>query len=125
MDKVERDQLALRVYRLVREYAQHKTERRCDIKWESFKDKKNDKGYVDVPQKYREAREKVCADAFLSVRSRKAREDFAAYFTGTLCSIPQFLKEDDYRLLSEALVTEQWEDVRNLTMLALSAMSRV
>ncbi len=114
-----------RIYDIVQQYVFKKTEARCNMKWEEFKDRKDDKGHILVPQPYREAREKICSGAFLAARSRKSREDFAAYFTGTLCSVPQFIPQEEFVLVSQALTTGEWEDVRNLTMLALSGFSRV
>ncbi len=116
--------LSQRIYSIVREYANRKTEARCGLTWDSFKDSKNAKGQVNVPSDYREAREKVCSSAFLAARSRKSREDFAAFFTGTICAVPQFLREKDFEAVSAALTGEHWEDVRTLTMLALSGLSR-
>jgi|YelNatPaOPRAMG01_1025707.scaffolds.fasta_scaffold85860_2 CRISPR-associated protein Cmx8 len=125
MDVRGNPDLNKRIYEIVQQYVFRKTETRCGIEWKDFKDRKNDKGQVDVPQSYREAREKICSGAFLAARSRKSREDFSAFFTGTLCSVPQFIPEEQYALVSEALTTGAWEDVRNLTMLALSGLSRV
>jgi CRISPR-associated protein Cmx8 len=110
---------------MVRAYVFRKTESRCGIKWEDFKDKRNAAGQLDVPEKYREAREKVCTGAFLAIRSRHSREDFVSYFTGTICSVPQFLPESEYDALAESLLTDKWEEVKSLSMLALSGLSRV
>lgn len=68
---------------------------------------------------YNEKREKLAKDAFLAVRSRPDN-DFREYFAGTLCSVPQFLDNERYRVLSQALRDEP-SRVRTLTLLALSA----
>ena len=125
MDVRGNPDLNKRVYDIVQQYVLRKTESRCGIKWEDFRDKKDAKGQIEVPQSYREAREKVCTGAFLAARGRKSREDFSDFFTGTLCSVPQFIPAEQYALVSSALTTGGWEDVRNLTMLALSGLSRV
>jgi CRISPR-associated protein Cmx8 len=55
------------------------------------------------------------------MRGRRA-EDFIEYFTGTICSVPQFLKEDEFVALSRALIDDP-DTVKMLSMLALSAHS--
>jgi CRISPR-associated protein Cmx8 len=124
--------LSRRVYSMMTEYARRRTERRSGRKWEDFKDRRvtdpaTGRARIDVPQDYREAREKVCQDAFLAMRACKSREDFVAYFTGTICAEPQFLPMPDYQELASALLTEGegWERIKALSMLALSALSRV
>jgi len=127
----ERDELAKRVHSLVREYVMRRSEGKSRIKWDSFRDRKvrdeqTGRERIDVPQKYREAREDVCRDAFLRLRACRSREDFLAYFTGTICAVPQFLPQQDFLDLSEALLDDQrWEEVKALAMLALSALSNI
>ncbi len=122
--------LSERVLNLVRSYVSARTERKCGIRYEDFrnrvvKDPETGKERMDVPQKYREAREAVATTAFLRVRACRSREDFVDYFTGTLCSVQQYLPKDEFSSLSLVLLdSERWEDVKALTMLALSATSR-
>lgn len=113
------DQLARRVYHLIQNYVNHRTEEKSGIKYDDFKDKKDEKGKTIYPAKYTEAREKVCSDAFLAMRSRR-EQDFVEYFAGTICSVPQWLPEEEYVAVTRALMTE-WEKVKTLSMLALSA----
>ncbi|MFQ5729932.1 MAG: hypothetical protein ACE5GN_06195 [Waddliaceae bacterium] len=73
-----------RVHSLVKRYVMRKTEGKSGIKWDDFKDKKKvdpstGKERIDIPQKYREVREKVCMDAFLRLRACRAREGFVSY----------------------------------------------
>lgn len=120
-----------RVYNLVRAYVFRRTEAKSGIKWDDFKDRRavdpsTGRERLDVPQKYREAREKVCTDAFLRLRACRAREDFISYFTGTICSVPQYLPEVEYQAVAEAILSEErWEEVKALAMLALSGLYRV
>jgi CRISPR-associated protein Cmx8 len=132
IEEKETKVLNRRIYRLVREYVMRKTEIKSGgIKWDDFKDKKikdqaTGKEIIDIPSKYREAREKVCSDAFLRLRSCKSREDFVTYFTGTLCSVPQYLPMNEYDELSvELLDGDKWMEIKSLAMLALSGLSRV
>ena len=120
-----------RVYSLVRSYVFRKTETKSGIKWDDFKgnrvvDPSTGKERLDVPEKYRETREKVCTDSFLRLRACHAREDFVSYFTGTICSVPHYLPEVEYQAVAQAILNEErWEDVKALAMLALSGLSRV
>jgi CRISPR-associated protein Cmx8 len=109
------------IYEMVRAYVVRRTEGRSQIRWEEFKDTKDEKR-KDL---YRQARQKVCTDAFLAMRSRRSREEFRDYFVGTICAVPQYLPSEQYREIATALATDQWEEVRSLAMLALSAQSRV
>jgi CRISPR-associated protein Cmx8 len=120
-----------RVYNLVWGFVRRRTEVKSGIRWEDFKgrrvvDPTTGKDRLDVPQKYREIRERVCTDAFLRLRGCRAREDFVSYFTGTICSVPQYLPEAEYQAVASAMLSEErWEEVKALAMLALSGLSRV
>lgn len=123
-------ELARRVHDLVRAYVFRRTDEKAKVPWESFKERKvtDEKGRerIDIPQAYREAREKVCKDAFLRMRACRAREDFVAYFTGTICSVPQYLADPEYQAMASAILDDdRWEEVKALAMLTLSALSRV
>ncbi len=111
--------LAKRVYELIRQYVRIKAERRSSQKLESFS--KDQNGKRTYPKTYREAVEKVCMDAFLAMRGRRD-QDFVEYFTGTICSVPQYLPDNDYLLVSQSLI-DDWERIKSLSMLALSASS--
>lgn len=115
------DQLALIVYRLIQAYVNRRTEEKSGKKFQDFKHNRDDQNRIIYPGEYREAREKVCSDAFLALRGRR-EQDFIDYFTGTICSVPQFLSEADFLMVSQALTTE-WPKVKTLAMLALSAHS--
>ena len=113
------DLLARRIYRIIGEYVNYKTDARSRMK---YKDLPSDAdGKKIYPKEFREAREKVASDAFLAMRSRRA-EDFVEYFTGTICSVPHFVQESEYIDLTHALIQAP-DTVKNLSMLALSAYS--
>ena len=115
--------LEKRIYEMIGAYVRQKTEARSNLKWSDFKDKKTPDGKMAIPTVYVEARQKICMDAFLAMRSRREQE-FIEYFTGTICSVPQFLPADAYVFVSQALLEENgWEKVKTLSMLALSAHS--
>lgn len=113
--------LARRIYDLVRHYIRIKAENKSGKKLEDFK--KDENGKIIYPKEYREAVEKICMDAFLAMRGRR-EQDFVEYFTGTICSVPQFLPPEDYLLVSQALL-DDWERVKSLAMLAISANSYI
>ena len=122
MDDQTRDnQLAMKIYRLIQTYANQRTEEKSGKKYKEFSKHKDTDGRIRYPQEYREAREKVCSDAFLSIRGRRDQE-FIEYFTGTICSVPQYLNQEEYVAVAGALVTD-WEKIKILSMLALSAHS--
>ena len=111
------------IHRMVGSYVRQKAEEKSNRKWNDIKDKKTPEGKIDIPREYREARQKICMDAFLAMRSRQDQE-FISYFAGTICSIPQFLPQDDFVFVSQSLLEQGgWEKVKTLSMLALSAHS--
>ena len=116
-----RTELAARVHDMVRAYVLRRTEGRSQITWEEFKRTGDERR----KEAYRQARQKVCTDAFLAMRSRRSREEFRDYFVGSICSVPQYLPEEEYREIAVGLATDRWEELRSLAMLALSAHSRV
>lgn len=123
--------LARRVHDLVARYVYARADARSPVKWETFKDRfvtdpNSGRQRRQVPAEYRDAREKVCTDVFLAMRARRSREDFIAYFTGTICAVPQFLPEREYAAFAAVLLSEDgWEEVKSLAMLALSGLSQV
>jgi CRISPR-associated protein Cmx8 len=115
--------LDLLVYRLITRYVHRKTEQKSNMKWSDFSKTKTEKGddKTEVPKEYREAREKIASDTFLAMRSRR-KEDFIDYFTSSICSVGQFLREDEFHIVAEALLRSP-DEVKTIAMLALSANS--
>ncbi|MDK2920448.1 MAG: hypothetical protein PWR24_5 [Desulfonauticus sp.] len=112
--------LAKIIYKMVKHYILLKALNKSGLS--TITDEKGQAIYPFENKEYREAIEKVSMDAFLAMRGRK-EEDFVEYFTGTICSVPQFLPQEEYLLLSEALVQGGWEKVKSLSLLAISAAS--
>lgn len=100
------------IYQLVGTYITAKLRSKHQLEW---------KGVQGSPREgeYGEKKTKIAKDAFLSVRSRTG-DDFVEYFVSTLCSFPQFLSEEGYATIAQALHTDT-DKVRTLTLLALSA----
>ncbi|MGB5686148.1 MAG: type I-MYXAN CRISPR-associated protein Cmx8 [Candidatus Electrothrix sp.] len=113
------DLLALRIRSLVSQYIRRKAERKSRMAFKGFQ--KDESGRIYYPTTYREAVKNVCMDIFLAMRGRQGQA-FVEYFTGTLCSVPQCLSNDDFLLISQALNNE-WDKVKTLSMLAVSACS--
>lgn len=109
-------ELADRIYWLTQTYVNHRTQDRCDgMTWDDYTKGKGDK------ENYRKQREKICLDAFLALRGRDD-SDLVSYFVGTLCTVPQSLNQQQFRNVSEHLLTNPLK-IKTLTMLALSAHS--
>jgi CRISPR-associated protein Cmx8 len=126
----EMTDLSKRVHDIVQRYVLRRTEVKSGMSWKNAResggvDPETGKRYVHPS--YRDAREKLCQSTFLDLRSRRSREDFVEYFTGTICSVPQFLPPDEYQLLARALFSsdDEWEQVKALSMLTLSGLSQI
>ena len=84
------------------------------------------------PDRFREAQQRVCSDAYLAMRS-KHDQDFVEFFAGSVCSVGQYLALEDYQFLTTILLTNPdrsnpvgpkrlcWEDVKTIAMFAVSA----
>lgn len=109
------------LYQSVRGYLERRTRQRArldeDSKFEAIK------ANPEQLARYKEAKEHAAREAFLAVRSRTGA-DFVAYFAGSLRSAFGFLRPEEYQLLAQAL-RAQSEEVRTLTLLAISAHGSV
>lgn len=102
------------VYQLVGTYLSKKLKGKYGLDWSTVK------GTPAKETEYAELKEKVARDAFLAIRSRSNKEDFIEYFVSTICSVSQHLNQQAYLKVAEELFSRT-EDIRTLTMLALSA----
>jgi CRISPR-associated protein Cmx8 len=100
------------IYQLTGTYITAKLRSKHQLEWKGVQGSSKEAEYGDK-------KTKIAKDAFLSVRSRTG-DDFIEYFVSTLCSFPQFLNEEGYATLAQALHTDP-DKVRTLTLLALSA----
>lgn len=100
------------IYQLTGTYITAKLRSKHQLEWKGVQGSSRE-------GEYGEKKTKIAKDAFLSVRSRTG-DDFIEYFVSTLCSFPQFLNEQGYSTLAQALHTDT-DKVRTLTLLALSA----
>lgn len=102
------------VYQLVGTYLTKKLKGKYGLEWSDIK------GNPAKEKDYQEMKEKIARDAFLAIRSRSNKEDFIEYFAATICSVSQHLNQQAYLKVAEDLFNRT-EDIRTLTMLALSA----
>ncbi|MCI0693279.1 type I-MYXAN CRISPR-associated protein Cmx8 [candidate division KSB1 bacterium] len=102
------------IYQLVGTYLSKKLKGKYGLEWNAVK------GIPAKEKEYGEMKEKVARDAFLAIRSRSNQEDFIEYFVSTICSVSQRLNQQAYLKVAEELFSRT-EDIRTLTMLALSA----
>lgn len=112
------------IFRLVSNYVSRKLKAKYDLEWKTEWKGLKSEDLAKQPEykKYSEMKAKVAKSAFLDVRSRTEQWDFIKYFTGTLCSVPQYMGTDSYVQLAKDLYDEnEYEKVRTLTLLALSA----
>jgi CRISPR-associated protein Cmx8 len=98
-----------------------KTEEKTGLEWDKIKEKKTPEGKIDVPKEWSQEKEKLASNIFLEMRSRR-EQAFVDHFTGTFCSVKQYLPEDDFQIVANELLTDS-EKVKTLTLLALSANS--
>lgn len=103
------------ILKIVETYIFGKLESKYDLTWEKSK------GDPKKELTYREKKESIAKECFYAVRSR-TDEDFINYFASTICSVPHRLKQDEFVFLTKHLY-ERPEQVRTITMLALSARS--
>lgn len=102
------------IYQLVGTYLSKKLKGKYGLEWSAVK------GIPAKENEYAEMKEKIARDAFLAIRSRSNKEDFIEYFISTICSVSQHLNQQAYLKVAEELFSRT-EDIRTLTMLALSA----
>lgn len=125
------------VYRLVKQFVREKASARMGVATgdrDAWHKATHDPATGYERPAYQEHRRHVAQGLFLALRSRR-EADFVEHFTATLGSVAQRLPEDDYAVLSAALMrtfTDEHgesrprtrEDVKTLALLALSANSR-
>jgi CRISPR-associated protein Cmx8 len=102
------------VYQLIGTYLTKKLKGKYGLEWNAIK------GNPAKEKEYQELKEKLAREAFLAIRSRSNKEDFIEYFAATICSVSQHLNQQAYLKVAEDLFNRT-EDIRTLTMLALSA----
>jgi len=116
------------LFRLIENYVRRKLKSKYGLEWKSewklpngnTKEQRDNRNNLPDYRDYEEKKNKVAKSAFLDVRSRTEKMDFINYFVSSLCSVPQYMKQDDYIVLTKALY-ENTDQIRTLTLLALSA----
>ncbi|MDR3635104.1 MAG: type I-MYXAN CRISPR-associated protein Cmx8 [Isosphaeraceae bacterium] len=135
------DEVDRLVYQMIGRYAHFRTLARLRFEaddpkqpWmREVKDKQGKAHKRETPE-YQEERRKVCSSLYLELRSRNA-EDFVEHFSNALSAVANYLPEDDFATIAAALMRSHThgvsenrlrnrDDVKTLTLLALSAHSR-
>lgn len=101
------------IYKIVGTYIARRLKSKHELEWKTAKDN------PEKRKEYEDKKGKIARDAFLAIRSRTGA-DFVDYFASTLCSVPQFMSENHFQMLTQTLHNDT-EKARTLTMLALSA----
>ena len=104
------------VLQLVKSYVSGKLRNKYQLEWKEVKGKPKEE------EDYKKKKAKIAKSAFLDVRSRTEKIDFINYFASTLCSVSQYISDDNFEKITRDLY-EDTDKVRTLTMLALSANS--
>lgn len=112
--------LATLLHRIVRTYLMKQAEVKSGIDISKFR-KGDAVDWDALPPQYSEARRKAGESLFLELRSRRDQA-FIDHFTRTLFATKQFLSESHYSRVGLALLN-QTDDVKTLTLMALSANS--
>lgn len=120
----ETDRLSEIVHRLVNQYLRQKVKSKTgdDPFDEKFKKQVDGRPRRILRKDVLDAWVALCQHTHLDVRSRNAN-DFLAYFTGQICTDSQYLPSEDRTVLTRHLFTGDWETVKNMVNLSLSALS--
>ena len=109
--------------RVVRGYLLAQTQDKCGIKLDAFADVEEKVDWSKVPPEFNEAKRKLAESLFLEFRSRR-NQAFVDHFAATFFSVTQRLNEADRLELANMLTAdERRDDLKTLTLLALSANS--
>lgn len=114
------DLLMMLVHRLTRTYLTERAKQKSGIDPEKFKD--GDKiAWDKLPKDFHDARRSAGESLFLEFRSRR-EQAFVEHFAQTFFATKQYVSEDHYSEIGRALF-DRPEDVKTLTLMALSANS--
>jgi CRISPR-associated protein Cmx8 len=113
--------------RIVRNYLIAKAKTKSSVKWDSFSNENGEIQWDSIPKpqlaSFNEAKNKLAESLFLEFRSRRDQA-FVDHFAATFFSVTQRLSDADRLELSNMLVaSERRDDLKTLTLLALSANS--
>jgi CRISPR-associated protein Cmx8 len=117
--------LAVVVNRLIRSYLYRRAEERSGVELKKFQTPQGAIDWEKVPPDFNDWKQKLAQSAFLEFRSRHDQA-FVDHFVATFCSVKQYLSDEDYQTVANALLDrddDRRDDVKTLTLLALSANS--
>jgi CRISPR-associated protein Cmx8 len=117
--------LAVVVNHLIRSYLYRRAEERSGVELKKYQTAQRAIDWEKVPPDFNDWKQKLAQSAFLEFRSRHDQA-FVDHFVATFCSVKQYLSDEDYQSVANALLdrnNERRDDVKTLTLLALSANS--
>lgn len=114
------DLLMMLIHRLTRTYLTERAKQKSGIDPEKFKDGEKI-NWEKLPKDYHDARRAAGESLFLEFRSRR-EQAFVDHFAQTFFATKQYVSEDHYSEIGRALLRRP-EDVKTLTLMALSANS--
>ena len=120
--------LALLVNRIVHNYVLARAQERSGVNLERYKEGYGGERRVNwkaVPSAFGKEQEKVAMGLFLEFRSRRDQA-FVQHFAQTFFAVPQYMSasDGDQQCIAKALLDEERvDDVKTLTLMALSANS--
>lgn len=114
------DLLMMLIHRLTRTYLSERAKQKSGIDPEKFKDG-NKIAWDKLPKDFYDARRAAGESLFLEFRSRR-EQAFVEHFAQTFFATKQYVSEDHYTEIGRALL-RRTEDVKTLTLMALSANS--
>lgn len=111
------------VNRVVRNYLLQRTAEKTNTNLDKFRTAEDEMDWKSVPPEFNEAKQKLAQSLFLEFRSRK-EQAFVDHFAATFFSVTQRVAEADRLELADVLIKpERRDDLKTLTLLALSANS--
>jgi CRISPR-associated protein Cmx8 len=110
------------VSRLVRNYVTARAEQRSGVQLNKFRE--GDRTDWDrVPRAFHDEKVKVAEGLFLEFRSRR-EQAFVDHFAQTFFAVPQYMSSRDQEEVAQAMLFDRRiDDVKTLTLMALSAAS--
>jgi CRISPR-associated protein Cmx8 len=110
------------ITRLVRNYVYRRAEDRSGVKLDSCRDGERI-NWDRVPGSFNTEKAKVAEGLFLEFRSRRDQA-FVDHFAQTFFAVQQYLSDRDQEQIARALLVERRvDDIKTLTLMALSATS--
>ena len=115
--------LSVIVNRVVRSYLNARSSEKAGVNLDQHKGENGEMDWKKIPAEFSEAKLKLALGLIMEFRSRR-EQAFTAHFAATFFSVTQRVSEPDRLELADALLgDERRDDLKTLTLMALSANS--